>query len=42
MLNLLLYALKLITKGRATKGYESMSEDRLLIALWTSEPIIKK
>ena len=42
MLNLSLYALKLITKGRAAKGYKSMSEDRLLIAFWTSEPIIRK
>ena len=33
MLNLSLNELKLIAKSRGIKGYKSMSEDRLLIAL---------
>ena len=39
MLNLLLNELKLIAKIRGIKGYESMSEDKLLSALNESESV---
>ena len=39
MVNLSLNELKLIAKIRGIKGYESMSEDKLLSALNKSEPV---
>ena len=39
MLNLLLNELKLIAEIRGIKGYESMSEDKLLSALNESESV---
>ena len=42
MLNLSLNELKLIAKSRAIKGYSSMSEDKLLSALNSSESLKKK
>ena len=42
MVNLSLTELKLIAKIRGIKGYESMSEDKLLSALNKSEPVKTK
>ena len=39
MVNLSINELKLITKTRGIKGYERISEDRLLSALNESEPL---
>ena len=41
MLDLSLDELKEISKIRSNRGYESMSEDRLLSALKASKPIKK-
>ena len=42
MLNLSLNELKLVAKNRAIKGYKSMSKEKLLSALSTSESVESK
>ena len=42
MLNLTLNELRLVAKNGGIKGYKNMSKDKLLIMLYTPEPIKEK